>query len=120
MRTVQAFVFLSICFLFTSFLLLFSCNFYYLDFFLFLLSVDSHTSVGPIELLKPQINSPTTLGARITGLKRDHSFRFYVWARTGAGKGPHSVVDVKTVHAYRKYKFEIFSSKTITFLLLRI
>lgn len=63
-------------------------------------SVDSHTSVGPIELLKPQINSPTTLGARITGLKRDHSFRFYVWARTGAGKGPHSVVDVKTVHAY--------------------
>ncbi|XP_036367219.1 neuroglian-like isoform X2 [Octopus sinensis] len=71
-------------------------------------SVDSNKADGKIELLKPQIDNPTTLGARITGLKRDHNYRFYVWARTKAGKGANSVVNVKTMYTYQPIKPKVY------------
>uniref|UniRef100_A0A0L8G641 Fibronectin type-III domain-containing protein n=1 Tax=Octopus bimaculoides TaxID=37653 RepID=A0A0L8G641_OCTBM len=76
-------------------------------------SVDSNKADGKIELLKPQIDNPTTLGARITGLKRDHNYRFYVWARTKAGKGANSVVNVKTMYTYRNLIKSIIMSDTL-------
>ncbi|XP_025107888.1 neuroglian-like [Pomacea canaliculata] len=36
--------------------------------------------VGKLKGLTPQINNPSTLGARISGLHADHQYRFYVWA----------------------------------------
>ncbi|XP_045164292.1 neuroglian-like isoform X1 [Mercenaria mercenaria] len=51
---------------------------------------------GPKRQLRPQIDSPDTLGARITGLSSNHDYRFYVYARTKMGRGEESYIDVKT------------------------
>ena len=69
-----------------------------------LFSVKSDNNVG-IKTLEPQINKPSTLQAKITGLQPDHEYRFFVWARTSAGKGMASSVDVKTIAASSKFGF---------------
>ncbi|WAR26154.1 NRG-like protein [Mya arenaria] len=51
---------------------------------------------GPVKALRPQINNPDSLGARITGLESNHDYRFYVWARTQAGRGDPEYTDVTT------------------------
>ena len=58
---------------------------------------------GPIKALRPQIENPDTLGARITGLSSNHDYGFYVWARTKTGRGEAVFVDVKTEDGERKY-----------------
>ncbi|XP_076448650.1 neuroglian-like [Babylonia areolata] len=57
----------------------------------------SGLKVGKLKGLSPQINSPSTLGARISGLKSDHQYRFYVWARTSAGRGHSAYTDIRTL-----------------------
>ncbi|XP_052277311.1 neuroglian-like isoform X2 [Dreissena polymorpha] len=53
-------------------------------------------SPGRIKPLRPQINNPDSLGARITGLEPNHDYRFYVWARTNTGRGEGAHTDVTT------------------------
>ncbi|GFR93851.1 neural cell adhesion molecule L1 [Elysia marginata] len=53
-------------------------------------------SLGQIRPLMPHINDPTTLGARITGLRPEHRYRFIVWARTRKGRGEANFVDIVT------------------------
>ena len=53
--------------------------------------------MGKLKGLSPQINNPSTLGARISGLKSDHQYRFYVWARTNAGRGHAAYTDIRTL-----------------------
>ena len=67
-------------------------------------SVKSDNNVG-IKTLEPQINKPSTLQAKITGLQPDHAYRFFVWARTSAGKGIAESVDVQTIKASSKFGF---------------
>ena len=57
---------------------------------------------GPKRQLRPQIDSPDTLGARITGLSSNHDYRFYVYARTKMGRGEESFIDVTTKDGERK------------------
>jgi hypothetical protein len=57
---------------------------------------------GPKRQLRPQIDNPDTLGARITGLSSNHDYRFYVYARTKMGRGEESYIDVKTKDGERK------------------
>ncbi|GFO43917.1 neural cell adhesion molecule l1 [Plakobranchus ocellatus] len=53
-------------------------------------------SLGPTKPLLPHINDPSTLGARITGLRPEHRYRFIVWARTRQGSGEPNFVDMTT------------------------
>ncbi|KAH3835511.1 hypothetical protein DPMN_108864 [Dreissena polymorpha] len=59
-------------------------------------------SPGRIKPLRPQINNPDSLGARITGLEPNHDYRFYVWARTNTGRGEGAHTDVTTKDGDRK------------------
>ncbi|KAK6175692.1 hypothetical protein SNE40_014093 [Patella caerulea] len=61
----------------------------------------SGKTLGSIQALKPQITNPSKLGARITGLDADHEYRFYVWARTAAGRGDSAYLDIKTADGKR-------------------
>lgn len=58
---------------------------------------------GVIKALRPQIDNPDTLGARITGLSSNHAYRFYVWARTEAGRGEAVYQNVTTKDGDRKF-----------------
>ncbi|ESO91343.1 hypothetical protein LOTGIDRAFT_153779 [Lottia gigantea] len=60
------------------------------------ISYQTGKKLGKIRALKTQITNPSKLGARITGLVADKQYRFYVWARTEAGKGESSYLDIKT------------------------
>ncbi|XP_041350235.1 neuroglian-like [Gigantopelta aegis] len=53
-------------------------------------------TVGPLTPISPQIDSPSTLGARITGLDPGRRYRFYVSARTKAGQGSAEFIDITT------------------------
>ncbi|RUS88636.1 hypothetical protein EGW08_003595, partial [Elysia chlorotica] len=59
-------------------------------------------SLGQIRPLMPHINDPSTLGARITGLRPEHRYRFIVWARTRKGRGEANFVDIVTAKGTRK------------------
>ncbi|KAL8594881.1 hypothetical protein ACOMHN_038444 [Nucella lapillus] len=52
--------------------------------------------VGEIRDLNPRITDPTKLSAKITGLQPNCVYRFVVWARTSAGRGKMSFVDIHT------------------------
>ena len=63
----------------------------------------SGLSLGQIRPLLPHINDPSTLGARITGLRPEHRYRFIVWARTRQGRGEANFVDIMTAKGTRKF-----------------
>lgn len=73
--------------------------------FFFNISVNGN---GVIKALRPQIDHPDTLAARITGLSSNHEYRFYVWARTAAGQGESVYQDVKTKDGDRKFDVASF------------
>lgn len=54
------------------------------------------TQLGPVRDLKPKIDDPETLQAKITGLEPANNYRFVVWARTSSGRGKMAYVDVQT------------------------
>lgn len=55
----------------------------------------SVSEVGPIQPLKPKVPNPSMLAVKITSLSAGHQYRFYVWARTKAGRSRDpSFVDV--------------------------
>ena len=57
---------------------------------------------GPIKALRPKIENPDTLRARITGLSSNHNYKFYVWARTNTGRGEPVFLEVRTKDGERK------------------
>lgn len=73
---------------------------------------------GPIKALRPQIENPDTLRARITGLSSNHNYRFYVWARTNSGRGEPIYLDVRTKDGERRdphrYKYSDEADPTDT------
>ena len=58
-----------------------------------------------IKAIPPQIDNPDTLGARISRLSPNHEYRFYVWARTAAGRGESVHHDVTTKDGDRKCSY---------------
>ncbi|XP_012937506.1 protein sidekick-2 [Aplysia californica] len=56
----------------------------------------SGVQLGQARPLLPHINDPSVLGARITGLRPGHRYRFIVWARTKKGRGEFAFIDVMT------------------------
>ncbi|XP_076469463.1 neuroglian-like [Babylonia areolata] len=52
--------------------------------------------VGEVRDLNSRITDPNKLSARITGLQPNSVYRFIVWARTRAGRGRMSFVDIHT------------------------
>ncbi|KAK3101285.1 hypothetical protein FSP39_002402 [Pinctada imbricata] len=49
-----------------------------------------------VRALEPTIQNPSTLIATIIGLQPDQEYRFFVWARTNAGRGTPVSIDVRT------------------------
>jgi len=58
---------------------------------------------GPVKALRPQIDKPNSSGAKIKGLEPNHDYRFFVWARTAAGRGEPMYTDMTTRDGTRMY-----------------